>query len=122
MLTLSRNTIIITAVTLLMTALSVLGADADVTVPPEARALMLAMPRPKYPYEARARHITGQGMYEILMDTKSGMVTRVVVVQSTGSKVLDEAAVNAFSRWRARPGKISRIRVPVNFTLAQSTR
>ena len=82
---------------------------------------MLAMPRPKYPYEARARHITGRGMYEILMDTKSGMVTRVVVVQSTGSKLLDEAAVDAFSRWRARPGKISRIRLPVNFTLARST-
>jgi TonB family protein len=118
---LSRNPTIITAVTLLITTLAALGADADMTVPPEARALMLTMPRPKYPYEARARHITGRGTYEILMDTKSGMVTRVVVVQSTGSKVLDKAAVEAFSSWRARPGKISRIRVPVNFTLAQST-
>ena len=117
-----RSTTIITAVMLVMAAHCAIAADADVTVPPEARALMLAMPRPKYPYEARARHITGRGMYEILIDAKSGMVTRVVVVQSTGSKKLDEAAVNAFSQWRARPGKISRIRVPVNFTLAQSSR
>jgi TonB family protein len=121
MLMLFRNTAIITVVALLMTALSALAADADVTVPPEARVLMLMMPRPKYPYEARARHIIGRGMYDIRMDTKSGLVTRVVVVQSTGSKVLDEAAVDAFSKWRARPGKISHIRVPVNFTLAQST-
>src|SRR5437773_523639 len=121
MLMLSRNTAIITAVMLAVTALSGFGADADMTVPPEARAIMLGMPRPKYPYEARARHITGRGLFEVLIDTKSGMVKRVVVVQSTGSKLLDEAAVDAFSRWRARPGKISRIRVPVNFTLARST-
>ena len=116
---LCRNTTIIIAVMIVITTLSAFAADADVTVPPEARALMLSMPRPNYPYEARARHITGWGTCEILMDTKSGVVTRVVVVQSTGSKVLDEAAVNAFSRWRARPGKVSRIRVPFNFTLGR---
>jgi TonB family protein len=116
---LARNTTIIIAVTLIITAVSAFGVDADVTVPPEARALMLSMPRPKYPYEARARHITGRGICEILMDTKSGVVTSVVLVQSTGSKVLDEAAVSAFSQWRARPGKISRIRLPFIFTLGR---
>ena len=119
MLILSRSTAVTIAVMLVMSTLSAFGVDANVTVPTEARALMLTMPRPKYPYEARARQITGRGICELLMDNKSGVVTRVVVVQSTGSKVLDEAAVSAFSQRRARPSKISRIRLPFIFTLGR---
>jgi TonB family protein len=92
--------------------------EADVTVAPEVRGIMLSMPRPTYPVEAPNRHITGRGMCEILIVPKTGIVTHVTVLQSTGSKVLDDAAVNAFSRWRARPGKVSRIRVPFTFTFA----
>jgi TonB family protein len=121
MLMLPRNATIIVAVALVATLLSAFGADADVTVPPKVRALMLRMPRPTYPYEAYARRITGRGMCEIDMDSATGVVTRVVVVQSTRSRLLDEAAVKAFSQWRARPDKISRIRVPFTFTFAAAS-
>ncbi len=62
-------------------------------------------------------HITGRGLYDVFIDPPTGVVTRVTVAQSTGSKILDGAAVNAFLRWRARPGKLSRLRVPCTFTL-----
>ena len=94
-----------------------LAAEPHITVPPETRPFMLAMPRPIYPEEARAQHITGRGLYDVFIDPPTGVVTRVTVAQSTGSKILDGAAVNAFLRWRARPGKLSRLRVPCTFTL-----
>ena len=92
------------------------GAEADVTVPPQIRALMLKMPRPSYPDAARQRRITGRGLCEIVIDPPTGVVTKVVFIESTRSKLLDDAAGTAFSRWRARPGKMSRIRVPFTFT------
>jgi hypothetical protein len=61
MLKLPRDATIIVAVTLVATALSAFGADADATVPPQMRDLTLHMPRPTYSYEARARRITGNG-------------------------------------------------------------
>ena len=94
-----------------------LGTEADITVPSKARNLMLSMPKPQYPVEARLRRHMGRGMFDIIFQVKSGAVTQVKILQSTGSKLLDDAAVKAFSRWRARPGMISHIKVPVTFVM-----
>ena len=96
-----------------------LASDADVTVPPQVRQLMLSMPYPDYPQQARAQHITGRGTCDIFLDTSNGRATHVAMVQSTRSAILDAAAAKAFLRWRARPGKIARIRVPFTFTFAR---
>lgn len=93
--------------------------EADVTVPFELRWHMLSMPRPTYPIEARERHITGRGICDIVFRPETGTVTHVRVLQSTGSKLLDNAAVKAFTRWRASPGKISYARVPFTFTFGR---
>jgi TonB family protein len=93
--------------------------EADLTVPFELRWYMLSMPRPTYPVEARQRHITGKGVCDIVFRPETGTVTHVKVLQSTGSKLLDDAAVSAFSRWRARPGKISHARVPFTFSFGK---
>jgi hypothetical protein len=53
-----------------------LAAESDITVPPETRPLMLAMPRPTYPEEARAQRITGRGLYDVFIDPPTGVVTR----------------------------------------------
>ena len=95
-----------------------LAAESDITVPPETRPFMLAMP-PTYPEEARAQRITGRGLYDVFIDPPTGVVTRVTVTQSTGSKILDGAAVNAFLRWCARPGKLSHLRAPMYFYASQ---
>lgn len=77
------------------------------------------MPRPEYPLEARQKLIMGRGVYQLIFRPQTGVVTRVTVLESTGSTILDAAAVKAFSRWRARPGRLSRMHVPVTFTLGR---
>jgi TonB family protein len=81
--------------------------------------LMVSMPRPEYPLEARRKLIVGRGVYQLILRSETGAVTRVTVLQSTGSNILDAAAVKALSHWRARPGRISRMQVPVTFSLVR---
>ena len=82
-----------------------------------AKALAINSPRPPYPYEARSKRITGSGVITANVDAASGNVTDASVTQSTGSSILDEAAVSTFRRWRFRPGSVSKVRIPITFTL-----
>ena len=51
---------------------------------------MVSMPRPEYPLEARRKLIVGRGVYQLIVRPETGVVTRVSVLQSTGSNILDE--------------------------------
>ncbi len=82
-----------------------------------AKALALYNPRPQYPYEARSRHIMGSGVCVVNVDPGSGNVTGASMVQSIGSPILDNAAVSAFRQWRFRPGTVSKVRIPITFTM-----
>ena len=82
-----------------------------------AKALAINSPRPPYPYEARAHKITGSGVVVANVDAASGNVTDASVATSTGSSILDDAAVSTFRRWRFRPGSVSKVRIPITFTL-----
>jgi len=82
-----------------------------------AKALALYAPRPQYPYEARSRHVTGSGVIVAQVDSASGNVTSASVSQSTGSPILDNAATSAFRQWRFRPGTVSKVNIPITFTL-----
>jgi protein TonB len=82
-----------------------------------AKALAIASPRPPYPYEARSKRITGSGVIVVNVDAASGSVTDASVASSTGSSILDDAAVSTFRRWRFRPGSVSKVRIPITFTL-----
>ena len=95
------------------------GARPEVTVPNHMPRFMLSMPLPEYPLEARVRNITGRGTYEVEFHPKTGIATHVKIFKSSGSKFLDEAARGALSRWRVRPGRFTRIRIPITFTLAK---
>src|SRR6184192_431683 len=77
-----------------------------------AKALAINAPRPPYPYEARAKRITGSGVIIADVDSASGDVTSASVSKSTGSSILDDAAVSAFKRWRFRPGSVSKVTIP----------
>jgi TonB family protein len=82
-----------------------------------AKALALYAPRPQYPYEARSRHVTGSGVIVATVDAASGNVTSASVSQSTGSPILDNAATSAFRQWRFRPGTVSKVNIPITFTM-----
>jgi TonB family protein len=82
-----------------------------------ARVSALAAPRLEYPYEARRQRITGSGIAVLTVDPVSGSVTSVMMEASTGSPVLDNAAVTGFRRWRFKPGTVSNVRLPITYTL-----
>jgi protein TonB len=82
-----------------------------------AKALAINSPRPPYPYEARSKRITGSGVITVSVDSASGDVTSASVTKSCGSSILDDAAVSTFRRWRFRPGSVSRVTIPITFTL-----
>ena len=85
---------------------------------PAARALALHAPLPDYPYEARRSRITGEGVAILSVDSASGQVTGVSMAQSTGSPVLDHAALAGLRRWRFRPGTPAQVRCPITYTLS----
>ena len=98
-------------------------------------------PHPEYPVQARARHLTGAGMFIVLVNSQTGVVKDVQIEQSTGSPILDSAAISAFKQWRFKPGALSPnkilqldlperttiqpkdypIRVPVNFVMSRKS-
>src|SRR5207249_5221210 len=82
-----------------------------------AKALAINSPRPPYPYEARSKRITGSGVIVAHVDAASGDVTDASVAKSTGSSILDDAAVSTFRRWKFRPGTVSKVSIPITFTL-----
>jgi len=71
-------------------------------------------PSPQYPLIARQRRWQGDAMIELVTDDE-GYVKKIILIQSTGHRILDEAALTAVKIWRANPSSI--FRVPVKFKL-----
>jgi len=85
----------------------------------KVRAVAIFAPKPEYPEYARKHHWTGIGWFVMHVDKRTGLVTSVEVTQSTGHKMLDEAVVSAFSRWKFEPDKVAPIvKSPVTFSLS----
>ena len=81
-----------------------------------ARANAIFSPKPDYPYEARARKLTGSGVCVLTVGPDGG-VTDATMAQSIGSPILDNATTSTFRRWRFVPGKFSKVKVPITYTL-----
>jgi TonB family protein len=81
------------------------------------KALVLYAPRPGYPYEARRHRITGSGIALLIVDPTDGDVTAVQMAQSCGNAILDNATLEAFRRWRFKPGTAPTVQVPITYTL-----
>ena len=82
-----------------------------------AKALAGSKPQPPYPYEARAHHITGSGVCVVTIGP-DGSVTDAVMAQSIGNNLLDQSALSTFKRWKFRPGTVSKVKIPITFTMA----
>ena len=79
-------------------------------------------PKPKYP--RAARRFRREGTVVVLVEVlASGRVGEVAIEESSGHKLLDDAAVKAVRRWRFEPamkGSVpvrARVKVPVEFNL-----
>jgi TonB family protein len=81
------------------------------------RAAVVYAPRPVYPYDARRQRLTGSGVALLTVDRGSGSVTDVEMTQSCGSAILDNSTADALRRWRFKAASVSRVRVPITYTL-----
>jgi TonB family protein len=78
----------------------------------------LSTPRPVYPDVARATHEEGDGKFTVRVDTETGRVSKVTIAQSTGYKLLDDAAISALRRWRLKPHTREAFNVPLSFHMS----
>ncbi len=60
--------------------------------------------------------MVGSGIATIEVDIASGEVTSARMSPSTGHALLDQAALEAFRKWRFKPGSVSQVRTPITFT------
>jgi TonB family protein len=70
---------------------------------------------PRYPARQRQSRIGGTGMFRMIIDFKTGKVTDVLTLKSTGSDALDREAVLALRQWRFKPGKLRKADLPITF-------
>ena len=78
----------------------------------------LKAPAPVYPIECRARRISGSGTVLATVNTTTGTVIGARMLKSTGNRLLDGSALEALSQWRFKPGTVSKVEIPITFTLA----
>ncbi|MEY2562238.1 MAG: periplasmic protein TonB [Verrucomicrobiota bacterium] len=85
------------------------------------------MPPPRYPIDAwvrtstGSRRIEGRAVCRVTLNA-DGTVARVELADTSGSKILDHASVEALREWRARPGRPGPFyNIPINFTGRGST-
>jgi TonB family protein len=73
------------------------------------------LPRAQYPYEARSRHIQGSGIF--VLHVHGDVVTKVDTYRSTGSPILDNAALSGITRWRFKPNTPVLVVVPITYVM-----
>lgn len=98
------------------------AAPAPAVTPPSFNADYLQNPAPRYPPLARRMGQQGKVVLRVLVNAGGG-ASQVEVRTSSGSEVLDEAALEAVKRWRFVPAKRGEqpisawVLVPITFTL-----
>jgi TonB family protein len=79
--------------------------------PPKA----IYTPKPVYRPEWAKQGLTGKGVALVTIDQQTGKVSGVRMLESTGNKQLDGAALEAYSQWRFQPGTGSQVKIPIEF-------
>jgi len=54
----------------------------------------------------------------VTIDPTTGKVAGARMLESTGNKLLDGAALEAYSQWRFKPGSVSQVKMPIEFAKA----
>jgi TonB family protein len=77
-------------------------------------------PKPVYRPEWAKQGLKGKGVVLVTIDPKTGKVSGVQMLQSTGNQLLDGAALQAYSQWRFEPGSVPQLKMPIEFTTRPS--
>jgi TonB family protein len=88
-----------------------IGTSRAQQQPPKA----IYTPPPVYRPEWAKQGLAGKGVVLVAIDQQTGKVTGVRMLQSTGSKQLDGAALEAYAQWRFQPGTGSQVKIPIEF-------
>ncbi len=80
------------------------------------KGVAIYAPKPKYTREWAEKGIIGEGVAVLTVDKATGLVTEAHMDKSTGYKVLDDSALEAFRRWRFKPGVVAKtVKIPISF-------
>jgi len=74
-------------------------------------------PRPESPPEARAQRLSGQGIFLLHFDKPTGNIIDVTVSQSTGSAILDQAALATLRQWHATPNCAREVPMTITYSV-----
>ena len=107
---------------LLLTQVIIMGSVAFLCgqspVPTDKIALPQAIyaPKPEYRPEWAKQGLTGKGVVLVTIDPATGKVSGAKMLESTGNKLLDGAALQAYSQWRFKPGSVPQVKMPIEFS------
>jgi len=88
-------------------------ADAvDNPVMVEARPLYRQNPPPPYPGKARHRRLKGTVILEVRVSSE-GRVDDLRIMESSGHRILDQAAMSSVRKWVFEPGRRNGLRIPM---------
>jgi TonB family protein len=96
-------------------SLSSLHAQSATPARSEASLKAIYTPKPVYRAEWTKQGLTGKGVVLVTIDKETGKVTGARMLTSTGNKLLDGAALEAYSQWRFQPGTVSQVKIPIEF-------
>jgi TonB family protein len=104
-------------VILTLVALSSVRAQPASPARPVTAPKAIFTPRPEYREEWARRGLTGKGVVLVTIDKQTGKVTGAEMLQSTGNKLLDGSALEAYSRWRFDPATVAtpQLKIPIEF-------
>jgi protein TonB len=95
--------------------------SAQPAPPASTQPMAQDTPPPDYPPEYACKQIGGTTVLDVAL-AANGFPVKVDISQSSGTRALDDLAVNAVREWKFRPATVrgkpapSRLQVPVTFT------
>jgi TonB family protein len=89
-------------------------AETRATPRPTPKPRLIYAPAPAFPPRAAQSSLSGTGRFRLSFDAQ-GNVTNIQLIQSTGNRIFDEAAINTLRQWRCSPGQGWVVTVPVTF-------
>lgn len=97
--------------------LSLSSLYAQTGTPAAGQALPKAIytRRPVYRPEWAKQGLAGKGVVLVTIDQRTSQVAGARMLQSTGNKQLDGAALEAYSQWRFEPGTGLQVKIPIEF-------